>query len=231
MAGGAFGEGGEEFAGVGGPAAYVVLGLTEGGMRAQQFERLGQALVVGEVGVEQLEQPRVGRVARDPPGRGRSAPAGSGRPRAGRCPGVLPDSSDSEAMSRMSSDSWKATPISSPKARSDLLRPRPAHRRPGAEAARRWRSASRSCRRRRQVVRQRVLAFGGAEGLADLALDQAARRSAPGSGPRPGRGRRPGRRPGRTASRRSGSRPSCPSGRSRWRRPGAASASSITSSW
>ena len=33
-------------------------------------------------------------------------------------PGVLPDSADSEAMSRMSSESWKATPICSPNARS-----------------------------------------------------------------------------------------------------------------
>ena len=64
MAGGAFGEGGEEFAGVSGSAAYVVFGLTEGGMGAEEVECLGQAGVVGEVRVEELEEARVGGVRR-----------------------------------------------------------------------------------------------------------------------------------------------------------------------
>ena len=66
--------------------------------------------VVGEVGGQQLEQPGVGGV-----GGARAISTGSvGTPSRRSVPGVLPDSSVSEPMSRMSSESWKATPTFSP---------------------------------------------------------------------------------------------------------------------
>ena len=55
---------------------------------------------------------------RHPSSAGRTAPAASATPSRRSVPGVLPDSVESEAMSRMSSLSWNATPICSPNARS-----------------------------------------------------------------------------------------------------------------
>ena len=89
----------------------VGAGLVHGRVLAQQVERLGVPVVVGEVAVEQLEQPGVGRVGAT---RGPSAPAGSARPRAGRCRASCRTRRTSEAMSRMSSESWKAMPTISP---------------------------------------------------------------------------------------------------------------------
>ena len=97
--------------GLGGPGDDVGAGLVHRRVLAEQVERLGVQGVVGEVAVEQLEQPGVGRVGRRP---GPSAPAASGTPSRRSVPGVLPDSTESEAMSRMSSESWKAEPTISP---------------------------------------------------------------------------------------------------------------------
>ena len=130
-------------------------------------------------------------------------------------PGVLPDSVDSEAMSRMSSESWNATPICSPK--------RAQHVDDGSVDAgeRRRRTAADGGDQRAglvgehpQVVLDRVGARPRPDGLADLAGDQ------PLEGPRlqPDRLRtevgEQVRTRARTGSRRSGSRPCCPSGRS-----------------
>ena len=117
-------------------------------MRPQQRQRLGvPARRRSGRPVEQLEQPGVGRVGR---GAARAGPAASARPRAGRCPGVLPDSTESEAMSRMSSESWKATPTRSPYAVSASTTSRARTAEQGAVASRRSRSATRSCRRPRR---------------------------------------------------------------------------------
>ena len=105
------GSGGEERLGLLGAGDDVGAGLVDGRVLAEQVERLGVQGVVGEVAVEQLEQPGVGGVGRR---RAPSAPAASGTPSRRSVPGVLPDSSDSEAMSRMSSESWKAAPTISP---------------------------------------------------------------------------------------------------------------------
>ena len=66
--------------------------------------------VVGERSAEQLEQAGVGGSVE-----AWAISTGSvGTPSRRSVPGVLPEVSDSEAMSRMSSESWKAEPTISP---------------------------------------------------------------------------------------------------------------------
>ncbi len=88
--------------------------LVHGGVGPQQRERLGVGGGVGRevvlLGIEELAQARVlglGGGTREEHRQGRHALLEVGA-------GVLPDSSESEAMSRMSSESWKAVPTSSP---------------------------------------------------------------------------------------------------------------------
>jgi hypothetical protein len=69
---------------------------------AQQPQRLGVVVVIGDRPGQQLPQPRVGRIV---------ARQDVQMPSRRSVPGVLPDCADSDATSRMSSESWKATPI------------------------------------------------------------------------------------------------------------------------
>lgn len=109
VSGGVRGEGEEFGAGVLGHAVEVGAGAVHGGVGAQESEGLGVEGVVGEVGGEEFAQARVVRAGADAAEdvvhrEGADALAEVGA-------GVLPDSSVSESMSRMSSESWKAMPI------------------------------------------------------------------------------------------------------------------------
>ena len=94
-----------------GPASRLLAGLADGGVRAQQRQRLAMLGIVGQRTAEEVLKSGIGRVARSS---GRSVPPASGCPRARSVPGVLPDCIDSDVMSTRSSASWKATPIRSP---------------------------------------------------------------------------------------------------------------------
>ena len=177
---------------------------------------------------QQLEQSRVRRVRGLP---GAISIGSVGTPSRRSVPGVLPEVRASEAMSRMSSASWKATPISSPNSVQRFLDLLGRRRRTGPRSAPTSRSASRSCRPPPTGSAPAGPGPRRARRSRGSGPRPAGRRSGPGSGPPPARGRRAGRTPGRTASHRSGSRPSCPSGRWRVGEPRRSAASSITSSW
>ena len=142
----ALGEHLEQRLGLGGQADDVGAGLGHRRVGAQQGERLGVQGVVGR------GRRRAARAAGRRPGRSsaaRSAPAASGRPRAGRCRASCRTPRSPRPMSRMSSESWKATPTFSPysvSASSTSARRAGEHAR---RSGRRSRSASRSCRRPR----------------------------------------------------------------------------------
>ena len=139
---------------------------------------------------------------------------------------------ESLAMSRMSSESWKATPTFSPYAVS-------ARRPPRARAGEHRAVARRGGDQRAGLARRRRA------GSAPARPRRWPAAGSRGSGPRPAgenvsawirtasgaERRRSAPRTSRTASRRPGSRRGCPSGRWPTRRRGAAAASSITSSW
>ena len=152
-----------------GPGDDVGAGLVHRRVRAQQGERLGVQAVVGEVGVEQLEQPGVLRAGRRA---GPSAPAASARPRAGRCRASCRTPPDSEAMSRMSSESWKAEPTMSPYAVSASSTSGGGAAEAGAVAGRGGDQRAGLAGHDVEVVLERVVAGAGLHGLQDLALDE-----------------------------------------------------------
>ena len=142
----------------------------------------------------------------------------------------LAESVVSLATSMMSSESWKAVPICSPNSVRRARSPDGAGD-ARAEARRRGDQRAGLVGHDREVVRERVVAVARADRLADLPLDQPRERLRLDAHRRRARGRPRCRTPGRTGSRRSGSRPSCPTARWRSGAPRRRSASSITSSW
>ena len=79
-------------------------------MGTEQGECLGVVGVVGERRGQQLES----RASAGTADRWANSTGSVGTPSRRSVPGVLPDSSDSDATSRMSSESWNATPTLSP---------------------------------------------------------------------------------------------------------------------
>ena len=128
---------------------------------AQQGQRLGVQRVIGEVAVEQGEQPR-GRRGRADDVRRTCSTGSVGTPSRRSVPGILPDRSASEVTSRMSSESWKAVPIRSPNRVIDV-----DHRVVGpgehrAETARGRDQRAGLVRDDREVVLDRIVAVGRA---------------------------------------------------------------------
>ena len=206
----------------------VGAGLVQRRVGAQQGERLGVQGVVGEVGVEQLEQPGVlgaGRGAGHQHRQGRDALAQVG---AGGLAGLVGVARRCRGCRRRAG---RPMPTMLAVRRQGLARPRGRAAEASRRTAPRWRSASRSCRRPRRGSARAGPRRRRADGLQDLALDQPGERL----GLDPDRlGAEVGgraRRPARTGSRRSGWRRGCPSGRWPTRRPRRSAASSITSSW
>ena len=162
-------EDGEQRLGLVGPGDDVGAGLVHGGVLAQQVERLGVQGVVGEVAVEQLEQPGVGRVGR---GAAPSAPAASARPRAGRCRGSC---RTRRSRRRCRGCRRRAGRRSRRSRRTPSAPPRPRGvAPPNAGAVARGGGDQRAglAGDDLEVVRERVLARAGLDGLEDLALDQ-----------------------------------------------------------
>ena len=213
--------------GVLGVAAHGLPGPLERRRLAQQVERLGVQRVVGDRAVaEDLPQPDgAASTSRRP---ARRAPAGSARPRAGRCRASCP-TRPTRRRCRAGRRRAGRPPRSSRRSRPAPRRARRARRRTWRRTGPTWRSASRSSRRSRagsaRPGRRRAGRPSRRSGRAP-----AGRRCGPAAGPPRGRGRPRGPRPGRTGSRRPGWPPSWSTGswRSAPRRTGA---SSITSSW
>ena len=155
--------------GLGGAGDDVGAGLVDGGVPAQQGEGLGVQGVVGE-------RPSSSSISRasSGPAVARAMSTGSvGTPSRRSVPGVLPETPDSEATSRMSSESWKAAPTISPysvRASSTSGVAPPKHR---AVARRGGDQRAGLAGDDVEVVLERVLAGAGLDGLEDLALDQA----------------------------------------------------------
>ena len=182
-----------------------------------------------EVAGEQLEQPGVGRVGRTA---GPAAPAASARPRAGRCRASCRTRRTSLATSRMSSESWKAIADLLAVRRERLLDLERGAGEPGAVPRGGRDQRAGLARDDPQVVRERVLVGPGLERLEDLALDELGERL----GLDPHRVRRPA---SAVSSEDFGEQEVAgedrdvvvPAGVRRLGARGAASASSITSSW
>ena len=145
-----------------------------------------------------------------------------GTPSRRSVPGVLPSSVDSLATSMMSSLSWKAHADLLAELGEGLDQVRAARRPSWRRTAPRWRSASRSCRRRPTGSARAGPRRDRDRRSHGSAPRPAGRTSAPGcstaSGPSVARRSQP---PARTGSHPSGSPPSCPTARWRSARPAA----------